>query len=60
MDATLRGHRYQAYGEPFPVLDSEYADYTAINFQSCANVSDKASSIILHFATNLVPKFIQG
>ena len=32
MDATLAGCSYWANGESFPVLDSEYADDTAIIF----------------------------
>ena len=48
MDATPTGHSYQAYGELFPVLNSEYADNTATIFKSYANVSEGVSSIILH------------
>ena len=50
MDATLTGRSYRAYGESYPVLDFEYADDTAIIFQSRANVSDGVSSITPHFA----------
>ena len=50
MDATLTGRSYRAYGESFPVFDSENVDDTAIMFQSRANVSDGVSSIIPHFA----------
>ena len=50
MDATLTGCSYRAYGESFPVLDSEYADDTPIIFQSHANVSCRDSSIIPCFA----------
>ena len=47
--ATLPGRGHWAYGESFSILDSEYTDDTAIIFQSRANVSDRNSSIILHF-----------
>ena len=46
MDATLTGCSCRVYGEPFPALDSNYVDDTAIIFQSCANVSKGVSSII--------------
>ena len=49
MDATLKSRSYWAYGESFPILDSEYADDPAIIFQSRANVSDGVNSIIPHF-----------
>ena len=50
MDAMLTGRSYCAYGESFPVLDSEYANNTAIRFEPPAIVSDGVSSIIQHFA----------
>ena len=46
MDATLTGCSCRVYGEPFPALDSNYVDDTAIIFQSCANVSKGVSNII--------------
>ena len=61
MDATLTGPSYQGYGESFPVLDTEYADYTVIIFQSRVNFSDGVSSIIPHlarFGTKIHTEFI--
>ena len=49
MDVTLKSRSYRAFGESFPVLDSEHADYTAIIFQSSANVFNGVSSIIPYF-----------
>ena len=34
MDVTMTGRSYRAYGEEFPVQDSEYADDTGVIFES--------------------------
>ena len=50
MDAILTGRSYRAYGEEFFLLDSEYADDTAMLFDSRENLTEGVSSIMLHFA----------
>ena len=49
LDVTLKIRSYRAFGESFPVLDSEHADDAAIIFQSSANVFNRVSSIIPYF-----------
>ena len=48
VDATVTGRSYRAYGKLFPVF--EYADDTATTVDSRPNVSDRVSSINIHFA----------
>ena len=50
MDATMTGRSYRPYSEWFPALGFEYADDTAIIFQSRANIFDRVTSTIQHFA----------
>ena len=50
LDVTLTGRSYRARGEEFPMLDSVYADDTAILFDSRNSLVDGVHNIISHFA----------
>ena len=50
MDAKFTGRSYRTVGESFPLLDSEYADDTAVMFDTRNNLFDGIISIISHFA----------
>ena len=49
-DAKLAGHSYRAKGEKLLLLDSEYADDTAILFDNCEDLTNGVNSIVTHFA----------
>lgn len=50
MDVVLTGRSHRARGEEFPLLDLEYADDTAVLFDSREDITKGVSSIISHFA----------
>ena len=50
MDVILTGRSYRAYGDELPLLDSEYADDTAVIFNSREDLSNGTLSLLLHFA----------
>ena len=49
-DYKMTGRPFTARGEEFPLLDSEYADDTAVLFDSRDNLIEGIRSIIEHFA----------
>ena len=49
-DMKMTGRSYTARGESFPLLDSEYADDTAVVFNSRNDVVEGIVSMIEHFA----------
>ena len=49
MDVILTGRSYQANGEEFALLDSEYADDTAVLFYSREHLTEGVYSIMSHF-----------
>ena len=50
-DFILTGRSFRARGEDLPLLDSEYADDTAIIFNSRDDLTNGVCSIIAHFAS---------
>ena len=50
MDVTLTGRSYRAYGEEFPMQDLEYADDTAVIFDSRDNLVEGVRNIMSQFA----------
>ena len=49
-DAKLTGHSCRARGEKVLLLDSEYADDTAILFDNFEDLTNCVNSIVTHFA----------
>lgn len=49
-DTRMTGRSYRARGESFPLLDSEYADDTAVLFSSRNDLIQGITSIIEHFS----------
>ena len=48
-DFIMTGRSYRAYGDEFPLSDSEYADDAAILFDSRASLDDGAPRLVVHF-----------
>ena len=49
-DACMTGRKYNARGDSFPLLDSEYADDTAVLFANRHDLVEGIVSIIEHFS----------
>ena len=49
-DFTLTGRSYRAYGEEFSLTDSEYADDTAVLFESRSSTEAGVPQLMDHFA----------
>ena len=49
-DTKLTGRSYQAWGKKVLLLDSEYADYTAILFNNCEDLTNCVNSIVTHIS----------
>ena len=49
-DSNLTGRSYQAKGEKVFLLDSEYADDTALLFDNHEDLTNGVISIVTHFA----------
>ena len=49
-DFVMTGRSYRAYGDEFPLYDSEYADDTAVLFESRASLDEGVPQLIVHFA----------
>ena len=49
-DVKLTGRSYRARGEKVLLLDSEYADDTAILFANCEDLTNGVNSIVTYFA----------
>ena len=50
MNEKLTGRRFTVWGEEFAVLDSEYADDTAVLFPTRQDLEDGVPKVISHFA----------
>ena len=48
-DAKLTGRSYRARDEKILLLDSEYAENTAILFDNCEDLTNGVNSIVTHF-----------